>query len=211
MVHPTGNTIHNTSGYSRLGTYASHTVSGPLLRFLSMSYAICNIVAAWRHWAYTNVVNNISTLPRHLFTSLGSILLIWINSKEVIPSIIKYGMKLRIHSQRFHRWRLGMDKSFHPTISWACDYLSILGLKLIHVNKGAPDLFLSSVLALKRLVATHHCWMRYICSPNGNLQVWIRPIGSVREVWYRVLVTCFPYGSMFIFLMTRGLSVALGM
>ena len=25
------------------------------------------------------------------------------------------------------RWSLGMDKSFHPTISWACNYLSMLG------------------------------------------------------------------------------------
>ena len=35
--------------------------------------------------------------------------------------------------QRCIPWSLGMDKSFHPTHHWACDYLSTLGLKLIHV------------------------------------------------------------------------------
>ena len=35
--------------------------------------------------------------------------------------------------QRYNRWSLGMDKKFHPTFHWARDYLSMLGLKLIHV------------------------------------------------------------------------------
>ena len=29
-------------------------------------------------------------------------------------------------------------KCFHHTLYWACDYLSMLGLKLIHVNKRRP-------------------------------------------------------------------------
>ena len=33
------------------------------------------------------------------------------------------------------RWSLGMDKLFHPTHYWACNYLSMLGLNLIHVSK----------------------------------------------------------------------------
>ena len=33
------------------------------------------------------------------------------------------------------RWSLGMEKLFHPTPYWACDYLSMLCLKLIHVSK----------------------------------------------------------------------------
>ena len=40
--------------------------------------------------------------------------------------------------QRLHRWSLGMDKSFHPTLYWAYDHLSMMGLKLIPVNKRAP-------------------------------------------------------------------------
>ena len=35
-------------------------------------------------------------------------------------------------------WSLGMDKWFRPTHYWACDYLSMLGLKLIHVIKRCP-------------------------------------------------------------------------
>ena len=37
--------------------------------------------------------------------------------------------------QRCNRWSLGMDMLFHPTFNWACDYLSMLGLKLNHVSK----------------------------------------------------------------------------
>ena len=43
---------------------------------------------------------------------------------------------LSIHKlQRLHRWSLGMDKQFHPTLYWTCDYLSMLGLKFNHVSK----------------------------------------------------------------------------
>ena len=35
--------------------------------------------------------------------------------------------------QRLHRWSLGMDKQFHPTVYYVCSYL--LGLKLNHVSK----------------------------------------------------------------------------
>ena len=40
--------------------------------------------------------------------------------------------------QRCNRWSLGMDKYFHPTYHRACDYLSMLGLKLNHVSKRGP-------------------------------------------------------------------------
>ena len=33
---------------------------------------------------------------------------------------------------------LGMDKYFHLTHWWACDYLSMLGLKLFHISKRDP-------------------------------------------------------------------------
>ena len=51
-------------------------------------------------------------------------------------------MKLLIHSQtipkRCSRWSFRMDKEFHPTLSWECEYLSVLGLKLIHFSKRGP-------------------------------------------------------------------------
>ena len=34
---------------------------------------------------------------------------------------------------------LGMDTYFHPTLYWACEYLSILVLKLSHISKRDPD------------------------------------------------------------------------
>ena len=37
--------------------------------------------------------------------------------------------------QRLHRWSLGMDKQFHPTLYSGCNFLSMLGIKLIHVSK----------------------------------------------------------------------------
>ena len=40
--------------------------------------------------------------------------------------------------QRYNRWSLGMAKTFHPTIYWACNYLSLLGSKLNRVNKWEP-------------------------------------------------------------------------
>ena len=43
--------------------------------------------------------------------------------------------KLRRHS----RWSLGMERYFNPTLYWVCDYLSILGFKLIHVSKSGPS------------------------------------------------------------------------
>ena len=48
-------------------------------------------------------------------------------------------MKLFIHSQTStvqpNRWSLAMGKLFHPTLYWACDYLSMRGLELIHLVK----------------------------------------------------------------------------
>ena len=38
--------------------------------------------------------------------------------------------------QRLHRWSLGMDKLFHPALYWACNYLSVIGLKLIHIIRN---------------------------------------------------------------------------
>ena len=37
--------------------------------------------------------------------------------------------------QRLHRWSLGIDKAFHPTLYNGCNYLFMLGLKVIHISK----------------------------------------------------------------------------
>ena len=65
--------------------------------------------------------------------------------------------------QRLHRWSLGMDKLFHPTLYWSCDYLSVLGLKLNHVSKRGP-----------RCILRPHWWWstrvraRYIASYDSS-------------------------------------------
>ena len=40
--------------------------------------------------------------------------------------------------QRRNRWSLGLINNFIPHFTVQCDYLSMLGLKLIHVSKRAP-------------------------------------------------------------------------
>ena len=40
--------------------------------------------------------------------------------------------------QRWSHRSLGMDRLFHPTLHWACDYSSMCGFKLIHVIKWGP-------------------------------------------------------------------------
>ena len=55
----------------------------------------------------------------------------------VITCPVKHGMKLLIHYslQRLHRWSSEMENKFHPTLYNGCNYLSMLGLKMIHVSK----------------------------------------------------------------------------
>ena len=64
--------------------------------------------------------------------------------------------------QRYHRWGLGMDKWFHPTVYRAYDYLSMLGLKLSHVGKRTPG-----ASELKQFSSLTH-WGRvtHICVSN---------------------------------------------
>ena len=54
--------------------------------------------------------------------------------------------------QRCDRWSLWMDKYFHCTLFWACDYLSKLGFKLIHVSKRSPISLLYPFITANRTV-----------------------------------------------------------
>ena len=42
--------------------------------------------------------------------------------------------------QPYDHGRMGMDKQFHPTVYWTCDYLSMLVIMLINVSKGATGI-----------------------------------------------------------------------
>ena len=72
---------------------------------------------------------------------MESLLLTWVNfnrdmHKQSHPS---YGVGLNNFSipklQRHNRWSFGADKSFHSTLYCACDYLSMLGLKLMSIKE----------------------------------------------------------------------------
>ena len=71
----------------------------------------------------------------------GPLLLTWINFN---PSMAKYlhpilsvGWNyISIHKlQRRSRWSLWMDKKFHHTFYWACNYFSMPGTKSIYVSE----------------------------------------------------------------------------
>ena len=56
-------------------------------------------------------------------------------------------MKLLIHYKTFslHHWSSGMEKKSNLTLYWACDYLSMLGLKLSHVSERGPGVFATCI------------------------------------------------------------------
>ena len=80
------------------------------------------------------------TDPHHIDGSWNQqvLFLTCINFNFSIASIIKYTVKLLIHSPTSTIGILKWDKQFHPTLSWACDYLSMVGLKLNRVSKRGP-------------------------------------------------------------------------
>ena len=64
-------------------------------------------------------------------------------------------MKLFIHSQTLMAKVLnfGKDKKFHPTLYWACEYLSMSWLKLNHYSKRAPG----GLVGTNNLLPSQHC------------------------------------------------------
>ena len=67
--------------------------------------------------------------------------------------------------QRLHRWSLGIDKHFHPTLYHGCNYLSMLGFKLNHTSKSGPR----SVYLLRRVRPYISSKMSHVdCSVKGN-------------------------------------------
>ena len=62
-------------------------------------------------------------------------------SIPIITCLVKCGMKLRCRcgmKLRCSRWSLGMSKQFQPTLYDGWNYLSMLGIKLIHVSERGP-------------------------------------------------------------------------
>ena len=85
-------------------------------------------------------------------------------------------MKSLINSQTSTvvRWSLGMDKQFNPTLYNECNYLSMLCLKLNHVNKMGPSSCEGTVIILGIFhTHTHRKWVfshtMYIIDLVANL------------------------------------------
>ena len=90
---------------------------------------------------------------------------------------------MRTHSQISTVVVLGMDKLFHSTLYWACDYLPLLGLKLIHGCKGAPGLrWPNTMWRFRKPSASGQPWLthygRYIVMSYGILDFVSIFIGS---------------------------------
>ena len=88
--------------------------------------------------------------------------------------------------KQLHRWSLGMDKQFKPTLYWARDYLCVLEFKVIHVSKTAPGYkqFRTNSgdcngLNVKSMIGTNRGWQEHIdyiraVSPYSNEPTAIR-------------------------------------
>ena len=73
---------------------------------------------------------------------LGPLLLTWFNfnpsmdNQSHAQSSVGWNYLSIPKLQRCNRWSLGMEKQFHPTEYYGCNYLSMLGLKLNHASKN---------------------------------------------------------------------------
>ena len=77
--------------------------------------------------------------------------------------------------QQLYRWSLGMDKKFHLTLYWVCDYLSMLGLKLIHVSKSS-HWWLTCLL-----IPVITFWLYFICQTE-NVS-WLNSLMPGDTIW----------------------------
>ena len=85
--------------------------------------------------------------PHTIFVTDVICLYIYIrHDVKAVHTISARAIFVVITAYKCNRWSLGMDQWFHPTLYWACNYLSMLGLKLIHVSKLGP-----------RSIAVDHC------------------------------------------------------
>ena len=84
-----------------------------------------------------------------------------------MTSIIKYGIKLLIHSiQLLHQCSFGIDKWIQLTLYWAWDYLSMLVFKLIHISKRGPRLYLDKWNNLSLICTTNKDHIYYQKTPD---------------------------------------------
>ena len=107
-----------------------------------------------------------NTLWRIAFTNI-----VWLSFLYwfVITSIIKFEIESLIHSHTSicKCWSLGIDKRFHLIFCCACDYLSLLELKLIHVNNVGPG----SIGVVKTAVGRINVKMSFYKYSNSHIVI----------------------------------------
>ena len=104
--------------------------------------------------------------PSYPVTLLWPLLLTWFNFNLSMDKQLQ--AQLSVGWNYLHHWSLGMDKELHPTHYNGCNYLSMLGLKLIHVSKSGPW----------GCRADGTEWM---CIPSCSSTIWC--INPVPRVW----------------------------
>ena len=75
--------------------------------------------------------------------------------------------------QRCNCWSLWMDKQFHPTLYWVCDYIFMMGLQLIHLSKRAPRKHNADGKPLYfsvEFLSIPMIWNDMFCQPNHVVQ-----------------------------------------
>ena len=101
----------------------------------------------------------------------------------IIRSIVKFGMKLLIHSQTSMVAPLKFGNGFHPTFFQQCGYLSTLGFKSIHVSKRCPDAIYVLSLQLTQFkqygVFTEHVNQKLFL----GLLYWHHEVQSQQHIW----------------------------
>ena len=93
-------------------------------------------------------------------------------------------MKFLIQS-KFQHWNLGMDEQFYNTLHKACYFLSMLRLKLVHVNNRGPSSSLVNfIYQIHFSYPTVHCtFKKHSCPVNILSQGYFWNVAKVSE-WY---------------------------
>ena len=112
------------------------------------------------------------------------------NSREYRYLTTRYSRRVRRSYssipklQCLHRWSLGMDKLFHPIHYWPCDYLSMLGSKLIYASKMGPRPQCVKGNSSNMLVTVSQPVYRNLCLyRNVQVAVLVPVNNSLMTVW----------------------------
>ena len=96
------------------------------------------VCACLRVCVYLVRGNDVIILEQVMQCALGPLLL---HGLTLVPAWISNCFHYKVWDEityPFLNFNVTMDKKFHPTLYRACDYLSMLGLKLNHVSKRGP-------------------------------------------------------------------------